>query len=45
MQLFGESEGKEGKGLIPSKLYFTQDLHSMGQLLQEGKKTFFETTI
>ncbi len=44
-QLFGESEGKEGKGIFPSCLCFTRDLHSMGQFLQQGKKIFFETMI
>lgn len=44
-QLFGESEGKEGKGVFPATLNFTTDLHSMGQYVQEGKKVFFETTI
>lgn len=44
-QLFGESEGKEGKGLFPTSLLFTRDLHSLGQYLQEGKKIFFETVI
>ena len=42
-QLFGESEGKDGKGLFPASLTFSTDLHSMGQLLQEGKQIFFET--
>lgn len=44
-QLFGESEGKEGKGLYPASLNFTTDLHSMGQFVQEGRKIIFETTI
>lgn len=44
-QLFGESEGKEGKGIFPATLSFTTDLHSMGQYVQEGQKIFFETTI
>jgi len=44
-QLFGESEGKEGKGLFPASLTLTTDLHSMGQYLQEGQRTFFETVI
>lgn len=44
-QLFGESEGKENKGLFPASVDFTTDLHSMGQYLQEGKKTIFETVI
>lgn len=42
-QLFGESEGKNGKGLFPTSVSFTGDLHSMGQLLQEGKRNMFET--
>ena len=42
-QLFGESEGKEGKGIFPTSLSFTADLHSMGQLLQEGSRNMFET--
>lgn len=44
-QLFGESEGKEGKGIFPASLSFTTDLHSMGQFVQEGRKIIFETTI
>lgn len=44
-QLFGESEGKEGKGIFPTSLNFTTDLHSMGQYIQEGKKNIFETVI
>lgn len=44
-QLFGESEGKEGKGLFPAKMIFSRDLHSMGQFLQEGNQIFFETMI
>jgi glucose-6-phosphate isomerase len=44
-QLFGESEGKEGKGLWPATAQFTTDLHSLGQWLQEGPRTFFETLI
>ncbi|WP_313344452.1 glucose-6-phosphate isomerase [Sedimentibacter sp.] len=44
-QLFGESEGKEGKGLFPAALNFTTDLHSMGQFVQEGRKIIFETTL
>ncbi len=42
-QLFGESEGKEGKGIYPETLSFTRDLHSMGQFLQEGNPVLFET--
>jgi len=44
-QLFGESEGKEGKGILPVSLNFTTDLHSMGQFVQEGRKIIFETTV
>ena len=44
-QLFGESEGKEGKGIFPASLQFTTDLHSMGQYLQEGTKNIFETIL
>ena len=44
-QLFGESEGKENKGIFPTGLKYTTDLHSMGQLVQEGKKNMFETVI
>ncbi|MBC7661286.1 MAG: glucose-6-phosphate isomerase [Chitinophagaceae bacterium] len=42
-QLFGESEGKEGKGLFPAGMVFTTDLHSLGQYVQEGERRFFET--
>lgn len=44
-QLFGESEGKEGNGLFPASLQFTTDLHSMGQMIQEGKRNMFETVL
>ena len=44
-QLFGESEGKDGKGLLPVPLEFTADLHSLGQLIQEGQRNIFETMI
>jgi glucose-6-phosphate isomerase len=44
-QLFGESEGKEGKGIFPASLTFSTDLHSMGQFLQEGNQIFFETVL
>lgn len=44
-QLFGESEGKEGKGLLPDSVTFTTDLHSLGQFIQEGSPVFFETTL
>lgn len=42
-QLFGESEGKEGKGLFPASVTFTTDLHSMGQYIQQGERHLFET--
>ncbi|MGL5541864.1 MAG: glucose-6-phosphate isomerase [Fusobacteriaceae bacterium] len=44
-QLFGESEGKDGKGIYPSSVDFSTDLHSMGQYIQEGKRIMFETVI
>ena len=44
-QLYGESEGKEGKGIFPAGVDYTSDLHSMGQYLQEGKRNLFETVI
>ena len=44
-QLFGESEGKEGKGIIPLSLLFSRDLHSMGQFLQQGRPMFYETMV
>ncbi len=44
-QLYGESEGKEGKGILPHSLSFTTDLHSMGQYVQQGERTMFETVI
>ncbi|GBF51272.1 glucose-6-phosphate isomerase [Leptospira ryugenii] len=44
-QLFGESEGKEGKGIFPASVQFTTDLHSMGQYLQDGERNLFETVI
>lgn len=44
-QLFGESEGKDGKGLLPASATFTTDLHSMGQFIQQGSKVLFETII
>ena len=44
-QLFGESEGKEGKGIFPAGVTFTTDLHSMGQYIQEGMRTLFQTVI
>lgn len=42
-QLYGESEGKEGKGIFPSAVNYTADLHSMGQLMQQGERNIFET--
>ena len=42
-QLFGESEGKDGKSLFPASVDFTTDLHSMGQLIQDGERTLFES--
>jgi len=44
-QLYGESEGKEHKGIFPAGVTFTSDLHSMGQYIQEGMRTLFETVI
>jgi len=44
-QLYGESEGKQGKGLFPAGADFTSDLHSMGQYIQEGQRILFETFI
>ncbi|MBE6063446.1 MAG: glucose-6-phosphate isomerase [Clostridium butyricum] len=44
-QLFGESEGKDNKGLFPAAVDFSTDLHSMGQYIQEGRRTLFETVI
>ncbi len=44
-QLYGESEGKENKGIFPASVNFTTDLHSMGQYIQEGKRNIFETVI
>ena len=44
-QLFGESEGKEQKGIYPSGAEFTTDLHSLGQYIQEGRRNLFETVI
>ena len=44
-QLFGESEGKDGKGIFPTGVDFTTDLHSMGQYIQQGKRDIFETVI
>jgi len=44
-QLYGESEGKDGKGIYPSSVTFTTDLHSLGQFVQEGSRIMFETVI
>ena len=44
-QLYGESEGKENKGIFPASVDFTTDLHSMGQYIQEGERHLFETVI
>jgi len=44
-QLYGESEGKDGKGLFPASVEFTADLHSMGQYIQDGHRNLFETVI
>ncbi len=44
-QLYGESEGKDGKGIFPASVDFTTDLHSMGQWIQDGERTIFETVL
>ncbi|MDI3257952.1 MAG: glucose-6-phosphate isomerase [Kyrpidia sp.] len=44
-QLFGESQGKGGRGLFPALLHYTTDLHSLGQLVQEGPRLLFETVL
>ena len=44
-QLYGESEGKDGLGIFPASVDFSSDLHSMGQYIQEGERTLFETVI
>ena len=44
-QLFGESEGKDGKGIFPVSAEFTPDLHSLGQMIQQGERNLFETMI
>ena len=44
-QLFGESEGKDGKGIFPASAQFTTDLHSLGQYIQDGERHLFETVI
>lgn len=44
-QLYGESEGKDGKGIFPTSVGFTTDLHSLGQIIQDGEKHIFETVL
>lgn len=44
-QLFGESEGKDGKGLFPASMVFSTDLHSLGQFVQDGSRNLFETVL
>jgi glucose-6-phosphate isomerase len=44
-QLYGESEGKDGKGIFPANVNFTTDLHSLGQYIQEGERSLFETVL
>ena len=44
-QLYGESEGKDGKGIFPASVEFTADLHSMGQYIQQGERLMFETVV
>ncbi len=44
-QLYGESEGKDGKGLFPASVIFSTDLHSLGQFIQEGSRSVFETVV
>ena len=44
-QLYGESEGKDGKGLLPDSVIFSTDLHSLGQFIQDGTRTMFETVL
>ncbi len=44
-QLYGESEGKDGKGIYPSSAIFSTDLHSLGQYIQEGRRSIFETVL
>lgn len=44
-QLYGESEGKDGKGIFPASVNFTTDLHSMGQYIQDGERSLFETNV
>ncbi len=44
-QLYGESEGKDGKGIFPASVVYSTDLHSLGQIIQQGERTIFETVI
>jgi glucose-6-phosphate isomerase len=44
-QLYGESEGKDGKGLFPASMIFSTDLHSLGQFVQDGSRNLFETVV
>ena len=44
-QLFGESEGKDGKGILPTSACFSTDLHSLGQFVQDGRKVLYETLL
>ncbi len=44
-QLYGESEGKDGKGIFPASVIFSTDLHSLGQFVQDGSRTMFETVV
>ena len=44
-QLFGESEGKDGKGIFPATAELTADLHSLGQMIQQGQRNIFETMV
>ncbi len=44
-QLYGESEGKDGKGIFPASVIFSTDLHSLGQILQDGQRNLFETVV
>ncbi len=44
-QLYGESEGKDGKGIFPASVIYSTDLHSLGQIIQEGQRNIFETVI
>lgn len=44
-QLFAESEGKDNKGIFPASVIFSTDLHSLGQYIQDGRRTMFETVV